>query len=123
MSQLADLGFERQWELFEREADRLGHAPPVIDAADVLADPRGTLTALCNALGISFSDKMLAWPAGKRASDGAWAPVWYASVEASTGFAAPAEGPLPDLAGPLQSLADTGRQFYERLTGYRLRPQ
>ena len=35
-----DFGLERQAEFFEREADRLGHAPPVVDANDVLADPR-----------------------------------------------------------------------------------
>ena len=32
-------GLDRQAEFFEREADRLGHAPPVIDANDVLAEP------------------------------------------------------------------------------------
>jgi hypothetical protein len=31
---------------------------------------------------------MLKWPAGKRTSDGIWAPYWYESVEASTGFKA-----------------------------------
>ena len=33
---LADIGVERQAELFDREADRLGHAPPVIEGIDVL---------------------------------------------------------------------------------------
>ncbi len=32
-----DFGLGRQAEFFEREADRLGHAPPVVDANDVLA--------------------------------------------------------------------------------------
>ena len=41
-----DFGLERQAEFFEREADRLGRAPPVVDASDVLADPEGTLSAL-----------------------------------------------------------------------------
>jgi hypothetical protein len=117
---LADLGFERQWELFEREVDRLGHAPPVIDAADVLADPRGTLAALCAALEIPFTDKMLGWPPGRRATDGVWAPVWYGAVERSTGFARPrteAPAPLPDRLRPL---ADAGRRIYERLQSHRL---
>ena len=60
-----DFGLERQAEFFEREADRLGHAPPVIDANDVLADPRGVLTKLCAALGIPWEPAMLAL--------GAWA--------------------------------------------------
>src|ERR1041385_8854856 len=55
---LEDIGFVQQHEIFEREADRLGHAPPVVDAADVLADPRGVLSSLCRTLDISFSERM-----------------------------------------------------------------
>jgi len=116
---LEDLGFVQQWELFEAEAERLGVAPPVIDAADVLADPRGTLGALCAALDIPFTEKMLAWPAGRRASDGAWAPVWYGAVERSTGFAAPPAAP-PPLGDAFKALADAGQVYYERLARHRL---
>jgi hypothetical protein len=117
-----DLGFERQWQIFETVATRLGHAPPVIESADVLANPRGTLSALCRALDIPFSENMLTWPAGKRASDGAWAPVWYASVEASTGFAPPRDTPPPVLPDALKPLAESGRQYYARLSAHRLKP-
>ncbi len=86
---LADLGFVQQQEIFERTADRLGAAPPVIDAADLLADPEGVLSQLCEQLGIDFEPAMLSWPAGPRSSDGVWAPYWYASVEASTGSRRP----------------------------------
>ena len=41
-----DFGLGRQAEFFEREADRLGHAPPVVDANDVLADPAGVLSKI-----------------------------------------------------------------------------
>ena len=60
---LADIGIVRQRELFEREADRLGAAPPVIEGNDVLADPAGLLARLCAALGIPYTDAMLSWPA------------------------------------------------------------
>jgi hypothetical protein len=118
---LADIGFVEQRELFEREADRLGRAPPVVDADDVLADPRATLTALCAGLDIPFSECMLHWPAGRRASDGIWAPVWYDAVERSTGFAPPtkaAPGPLPV---HLRAIADVARPHYQRLAEFRLR--
>ena len=119
---LADIGVERQGELFEREADRLGRAPPVVDSADVLADPRGTLSALCDALAIPFSEAMLAWPAGKRDSDGVWAPAWYDAVERSTGFEAPSAHAAPDrLDDELQRVADRARPFYERLSAFALR--
>ena len=120
---LADVGFVQQWELFEAEADRLGHAPPVVDAADVLAAPRDMLTALCRTLGIGFSEKMLAWPAGRRDTDGVWAPVWYQSVQRSTGFAQPrADARAKPLRDDLKALAETGRVYYERLAAYRLPP-
>ena len=36
---LEDFGLERQADFLAREAYRLGHAPPVVDASDVLTDP------------------------------------------------------------------------------------
>ena len=114
-----ELGFEQQARLFDHVCDRLGHAPPVIDAADVLRDPRATLGALCSALGITFSERMLHWPAGKRASDGVWAPHWYAAVERSTGFALYRPRPL-HLTPFQQRLADACQPHYERLARYHL---
>jgi hypothetical protein len=114
-----DIGFRRQGELFEEIAERSGATPPVIDADDVLADPRGALTALCAALAIPFDDAMLAWPAGRRASDGAWAPAWYDAVERSTGFAPPPAS-LESLPAPLAAIADEVRPIYEKLQRYRI---
>lgn len=119
---LEAIGVPMQAALFEREADRLGHAPPVIDAADVLADPRGVLTALCRACGIPFSEAMLAWPPGRRASDGVWAPAWYDAVERSTGFKAPKEKPAPQLPDDLRRIADQARPHYEALLKHSLSP-
>ena len=114
------IGVVQQREIFESVADRLGRAPPVIDSADVLADPAGMLAALCSACGIAFSDRMLTWPPGRRLSDGVWAPAWYASVERSTGFAAPDPRPRPVLDGPLSRVAEAARPIYEQLRRHRL---
>ncbi len=84
---LTDIGICQQRQLFEREADRLGGAPPVIEGADVLADPPRTLQRLCAALEIPYTNAMLSWPPGRRDTDGVWAPAWYESVERTTGFA------------------------------------
>lgn len=120
-ARLEDIGLVEQHELFERACDRLGAAPPVIDARDVLADPAGVLGALCAALGIPFETRMLSWPAGRRATDGVWAPAWYASVERSTGFAAPGETTRPPLNDALRRVADAATPLYQALWRHRLR--
>ncbi len=116
---LADTGLPQQVELFDRMAQRGGAAPPVIDAADVLRDPEAALQALCARLGVAFDPAMLAWAPGPRPTDGAWAPHWYASVEASTGFAPPrAEAvTVPDRLAPL---VDACRPLYDTLASRRL---
>ena len=116
---LDDLGFLQQAALFDQVADRLGHAPPVIDSADIRADPARALGALCGALGIPFTDRMLRWPAGPKPFDGAWAPHWYNAVHASTGFDDP-EGPLPALSATAARLCDLALPHYERLAVHRL---
>jgi len=116
----ADIGFLRQARMFDAEVQRLGHAPLVIDSADIRADPRGMLTALCAALGLPFTDRMLSWPAGPKPFDGAWAPHWYGAIHRSTGFDGP-EGPLPDLAPTFAALAAEAMPHYERLAAHRLR--
>ncbi|MBS0433215.1 MAG: HAD family hydrolase [Proteobacteria bacterium] len=114
-----ELGFEQQARLFDHVCDQLGHAPPVIDADDVLKDPRGSLSALCAKLGIPFTDRMLHWPPGPRASDGVWATHWYAAVERSTGFA-PYRKREVKLTPFQRKLAEQCRPHYERLLQYGL---
>ena len=117
---LEDIGVVQQRAIFEREADRLGKAPPVVRGADVTADPRATLTRLCNALGIAFDAAMLSWPAGPRDSDGVWAPAWYDSVWRSTGFSTPERTAYPPLPDDLRRIADQARPHYEAMLAHRL---
>lgn len=117
---LSDIGLVRQVELFDRFADEGGAAPPVVDSDALLRDPEAVLRQLCAALAIPFDPAMLRWPAGRRASDGVWAPAWYASVEASTGFAPPSSAALPPLPDHLQHIADEAQPFYERLAAHRI---
>lgn len=116
-----DFGLERQAEFFEREADRLGTPPPVVDANDVLANPAAVLSKLCEALAIPWDHMMLAWPPGRRPTDGPWAPHWYAAVESSTGFGPP-EIETIELPDEARRVADHCLPFYERLARYRIAP-
>jgi hypothetical protein len=110
----ADIGLVQQLQLFDEVAGRLGHAPPVIDAERFLRDPRTQLQTLCAALGVPFTDRMLAWPPGPRASDGVWAPHWYAAVWSSTGFEPPRERQV-ELDDRGRRVVDACRPAYERL--------
>ena len=121
MARFEDFGLERQAEFFDREADRLGRAPPVVDASDVLANPAGTLAQLCAQLDIPSDERMLSWAPGPRATDGPWAPHWYAAVEASTHFGSPISE-AANLPQEARALADACRPYYERLASFRLRP-
>ena len=111
-----DIGFWPQIRLYGYLADE-GHVIPIVDCDDILANPDGVLKKLCAALDMAFDGAMLSWPKGPRETDGAWAPWWYKSVEASTGFAPPkAQNPIvpekyQDLLSQCQPAYD---QLYEK---------
>jgi hypothetical protein len=116
---LMDLGFVQQADLFDQVAQNMGAAPPVIDSGDIRAQPKQSLTRLCDTLGIPFDPAMLHWTAGPKPYDGVWAPHWYGAIHRSTGFDA-AEGPLPDLPPDLQRLSDAALPLYDRLAAHRI---
>jgi hypothetical protein len=117
---LEDLGFPQQLRIFEEVRRRGGKLPPVFDCDDILADPRALLGKLCAAAGIEFDEAMLAWPAGKRGSDGLWAEHWYGAVEASTGFAPPPTTP-PEAPAELSDIVAAAQPIYDEMRQYRLR--
>lgn len=118
---LADTGYPQQLELFERALERGGATPPVIDSTDLLRDPEGILRALCEAVGLEFSERMLSWPPGPRPTDGIWARHWYGDVERSTGFGPyrPKEAALSERVLELEARC---REAYQRLHAQRLSP-
>lgn len=83
---LADTGLKRQWELYA-DLRAAGQIPAIVDARELLLDPAGVLSQLCEHLGLDFDPGMLHWTAGSIAEDGIWAPYWYHAVHQSTGFA------------------------------------
>jgi len=115
-------GLSQQVEIFEHVLRTTGRVPPVVDAADLLAAPEAMLRTLCAALGIAFSERMLSWPPGRRATDGVWARHWYERVERSSGFETAEPSPVPRLAGRAAELEARCRPLYERLHAHRLRP-
>jgi hypothetical protein len=93
---------------------------PILDASDFLRAPEAHLRWLCDWLGIPFTARMLSWPPGPRASDGVWAPHWYAAVWSSTGFA-PWHPRETTLAEHHAAVAETCRPIYTALAARRVR--
>ena len=117
---IEDVGFVQQGEIFDLVREQTGATPLVIDAEDVLENPRRTLTLLCEAVGVEFTDAMLSWPPGLRETDGVWAKHWYTEVANSTGFRPPATTHA-EVPKRLESVYGTCREIYERLAEHRLR--
>jgi hypothetical protein len=116
---LEDTGLPQQVKLFERIAARTGKTPPVLDAADVLNNPRRVLSLLCEAVGAPFDDAMLSWAPGPRDTDGAWGPYWYDKVYQTTTFA-PYRPRDVGLSAALQPLYYECQRLYQRLYTHRL---
>lgn len=116
---LRDTGLALQTELYDQLRD-LGQAPPILDAKQILLDPRGVLTEFCLRIGIPFEESMLQWQAGPRPEDGIWAKDWYHAVHTSTGFQPYQESNEPFPAS-LQPLLDECLPHYERLAAHAIR--
>ena len=115
-----DVGVPQQAEIFDYVQARSTDTPVVLDARDVLENPRGVLSALCDRVGVEFTERMLAWPPGPRESDGVWAKHWYHSVHRSGGFQ-PYVAKTEPLPGHLEPLARECEPHYRRLWEQRLK--
>ena len=116
---LADTGFTQQIELLEHELYK-GKTPLVLDAREVLVNPRIVLAKACHRLGLTFAEAMLSWPVGPKPEDGVWARYWYDEVHRSTGFTSYRQQNrrFPENLLPLLSQA---KPLYNRLAGYAIR--
>lgn len=118
---LEDTGLPQQLEIY-RLAQSAGETwPIVLDARDILENPREMLGRLCQALGIEFQEGMLKWTAGRRDSDGIWARHWYHAVEQSTGFQA-YQAKAERVPEAMTTLLSDCQDCYQQLHAQRLRP-
>jgi hypothetical protein len=115
-----DTGLPQQAALFQRVQQRTGLTPAVLDAADVLRNPRRMLALLCDAVDVPFREEMLEWAPGPRDTDGAWAPFWYAKVYQTTTFA-PYKSKGVDVPEHLAEVLAECERLYQQLYEHRLR--
>lgn len=114
-----DTGLPQQVEIFNRLRDRTGETPPVVDSRDMLLDPEGMQTKLCQRVGLEFDPAMLSWEPGLRETDGAWSPYWYNKVAVTTSFG-PYREPNVELSPELQDVYEQCQPLYEQLYSERI---
>lgn len=117
--EIHDVGVALQSQLFEYlTAHQCLSA--IVDAAELLKNPKSVLAQLCDSLGLEFSDSMLKWEAGAKPYDGVWAPFWYHQVHGSTGFQ-PAEKKEYEVPDYLEPLVAECQPHYERLMAWAIK--
>jgi len=116
---MQDIGIEMQWFLFNHFMQS-NLSCIVLDSNEILKSPRNVLQQLCDALKISFTEKMLHWPAGAKTYDGAWAKYWYNNVHKSTGFEKQKTSER-NLPAKFESLYQESEVFYEKLYPYSIK--
>ena len=99
--------------------NKLGKAPPVIDADELCSNPRAVLISLCSALDIDFNDEMLQWSTGSHSYDGIWGDYWYKSVNKSTEFSKSAAN--DETTSDFQAqLIDKAEPYFQILNKYKI---
>ena len=83
---IEQLGYPQQVDIYELLSQESESPPIIVDAKDLLQNPKKMLIEMCKNLKIEFDIKMLSWPSGARETDGVWGKHWYKQVKASTGF-------------------------------------
>ena len=90
-----------------------GNRPLLIDATELLKNPKYILQKLCERLDIEFTSTMLSWKPGARKEDGIWAKYWYKSLHQTSGFRE--HKPKSHFPQGLESLLMECKPYYEKL--------
>lgn len=80
---LDHVGCEAQWHLYEA-VQAAGHTPVVIEAEMVRADPKGTMRAYWDAVGLDYSEAAFDWQAPPR--DWEHVSAWHEEASTSSGI-------------------------------------
>jgi hypothetical protein len=115
-----ETGYEQQHRLFELALEN-GEEPAVVDAAELTADPEGTIRAYCEKLGVPFMPESLSWEPGDVPGWEMWTE-WHEEAQESTGIKSqPLEDDTEVPAG-LEGVYERCLPFYEELHEKRLDP-
>lgn len=116
-----EIGFAWLAEIFDAVRAATGGTPVVVDSADLMSDPTGTVARFCELVGIDYRPEALNWSPGM-ASGWQRSAKWHEGTSSTSGFAPSGRhyetsvDNSPVLAGYL----DYHQPHYERLRSHRL---
>ncbi len=113
-------GLPQQIRILDHVTENLKIDPPILDSRDILNNPRAAINALCDSIGITFSEDMLSWKPGPRECDGIWAKYWYEAVRASSGFE-PFQRKTGLLNEKFEEILELAIPLYQELSERRIR--
>lgn len=116
-----EAGYAAQWELFSMLEEELNEPPIVIDAHELLGDPKGMLRAYCRRVGWPWIPDALTWRPGMRSNWGLWSH-WKEKAARSTGFDPFVRSREREKEGEKDPLYPACVEYYRRLRRWRLRP-
>ena len=119
LKDIRDIGFKKQYEIFNFIKDNYDSYPIIIDSDDILKNPQEKIKKLCIKLNIKFTEKMTNWPKGKRESDGIWSTVWYEQVNNSSTFQKYIEKKL-EIPKKYSNIYEESLEIYNRMKKFSL---
>lgn len=122
---LKEIAVLEQRELFDRVADKLGHAPPLIDSDDLLENPQGIVAAWCKAVSIPYMENALSWEPSGNVGDHSWydGGSWHANLANSDGLKAQPRRyiDISDAPDRVKEIYNLVMPHYEHMHAHRLR--
>ena len=115
-----ETGYEQQHRLFWLAVEN-GEDPAVVDAADLTADPEGTIRAYCEKLGVEFMPEALSWEPGEVPGWEMW-KEWHEEAQESTGIKSQPLEDETEVPAGLEDIYERCLPYYEELYERRLRP-
>ena len=86
---LNDIGIQQQYNLYKYVKKNISEKIIIINADELLKNPKTYLKKFCKIINIEFSEKMLSWQKGDIKDFGIWYKHWYSNIINSSGFNLP----------------------------------
>ena len=118
-------GFQPLYEMYDFVKQKVDPSPIVVDADDLLNDPKNIMKKYCTATGLPFKETMLSWEPKSfpEWDNDPFGHVWYGAVTRSSGFVKPSSSSPPsmkDLPEDVMSVIEESLPLYETMHSTRI---